>query len=257
MELLAKQTSQYQGKAASVAAQGYFLAGIVALHQNNISAMEAYRKQGVVYAQLSGDQNLHVAALMHLACAYYYNKRPLEALETFQNALLYIDQASPLVRACVYARMAKVYAQCGQEQPARRCLGLAREAFPLHTVDNPFALFADGGHHTLFLWEGLTLLELDEPRQAQEVLAQMATLPSQIIVPRRTLAEATNHQAEAAIASGNKELFIPLIKAGARGASELGSEKRRQEVWDFYGQARRVWSNDAEIKNLREELLSY
>lgn len=67
--------------------------------------------------------------------------------------------------------------------------------------------------------------------------------------------EIINHQAETAIALGDQELFTAYLQDGLKGAKQIGSEKRRHEVWDIYEQAKKTWRNDKKILMLRKDLL--
>jgi tetratricopeptide (TPR) repeat protein len=148
--------------------------------------------------------------------------------------------------------MSNAYAQCGQEQEAVRCLRLAQAVFPEIPENDPSFLFADGGQFTLTLWEGLTRLDLDQPREAWNALAQIERLPSTIIVPERMRLEITNHRAEAAVALGNLELFCDYIEAGVIGAKNLGSERRYNEAFGVYKLAKRLWRNEPRVKELQD-----
>jgi hypothetical protein len=60
---LAQQPSPHQPSAARLVAQADDLQGILALHRNNLIAMEYYYREGVTYSRLAGDRNLYVYAL--------------------------------------------------------------------------------------------------------------------------------------------------------------------------------------------------
>src|SRR5579884_1407142 len=64
---LAQEPSKYQQQAAHLAAQGYQLHSILALHRNDLIAKEMYSKQAVQYSLLSGDRNNIVVSLRQLA----------------------------------------------------------------------------------------------------------------------------------------------------------------------------------------------
>jgi DNA-binding SARP family transcriptional activator len=252
LETLAYQPSRYQKSAAKLAAQVRLLASLIGLHQNDLLKRELHCKQAVTLSRVAQDKNLQVATLSWLAVTYYYSKHPAKALQTYQEALLDIDAASPLVQGCTYLRMSNAYAQCGQEQEAVRCLRLAQEIFPEIPENDPGFLFADGGRFTLILWEGLTRLDLDQPQEAWDAFAQIERLPSTIIVPERARLEIINHRAEAAVAVGDQERFCAYIKAGVTGAKDLGSERRYNEAFEVYKLAKKLWRNETRVKELQD-----
>lgn len=252
LETLADQPSRYQKSAAKLAAQAHLLTSLIGLHQNNLLQRELHCKQAVALSQRAQDKNLQVAALMWLAVTYYYSKHPAKALKTYQEALPAIHAASPLVQGCTYVRMSNAYAQCGQEQDAVRYLRLAQEVFPEIPENDPGFLFADGGRFTLTLWEGLTRLDLDQPQEAWDALAQIEQLPPTIIIPERTRLEITNHRAEAAVALGDQERFFAYIEAGVIGAKNLRSERRYNEAFEVYRIAKQLWRNEPKIKELQD-----
>jgi DNA-binding SARP family transcriptional activator len=252
LETLAYQPSRYQKSSAKLAAQARLLASLIGLHQNDLLKRELHCKHAVTLSQVTQDKNLQVATLMWLAVTYYYSKHPTKALQTYQEALPDINAATPLIQGCLYVRMSNAYAQCGQEQEAVRCLRLAQAVFPEIPENDPSFLFADGGQFTLTLWEGLTRLDLDQPREAWNALAQIERLPSTIIVPERMRLEITNHRAEAAVALGNLELFCDYIEAGVIGAKNLGSERRYNEAFGVYKLAKRLWRNEPRVKELQD-----
>jgi DNA-binding SARP family transcriptional activator len=252
LETLTYQPSRYQKSAAKLAAQAHLLASLIGLHQNDLLQRELHCKQAVALSRMTQDKNLQVATLMWLAVTYYYSKHPAKALQTYQETLPDIGAASPLVQGCTYVRMSNAYAQCRQEQEAVRCLRLAQEVFPEIPEHDPGFLFADGGRFTLTMWEGLTRLELDQPREAWNVLTQIEQFPSTIQIPERIRLEITNHRAEAAVALGDQERFCVYIEAGVTGAKNLGSERRYNEAFEVYKLAKRLWRNDPRVKELQD-----
>jgi tetratricopeptide (TPR) repeat protein len=251
LDKLAYQPSRYQKSIASLAAQGHILAATLTLHQNNLLAREAHCKQAIQLGQLAEDVNLHMTALKWLAVTYYYAKSPFKALQAYQKIEPFIDHISPLLRGSVYIKMAGAYAQCGREPEALRYIRMAHEHFPENPEQDPCFLYADCGLQSLPLWEGLTYLDLGQPREAQSALERVEKLPT-IIVSERGRIEAINHQAEAALALGDQERFRAYIEMGVRGAKALGSEKRYNEAFDVYQQAKKLWRNEPGVKELRD-----
>jgi tetratricopeptide (TPR) repeat protein len=252
LDKLACQPSRYQKSIASLAAQGHILAATLTLHQNNLLARESHCKQAIQLGQLAEDVNLHMTALKWLAVTYYYAKSPFKALRVYQEIEPSIDQISPLLRGSVYVKMADAYAQCGWEQDALRCLRMAYEHFPDNPEQDPCFLYADCGRQSLPMWEGMTYLDLGQPGEAQSALERVEQLSTVIIIPERARVEAINHQAEAALALGDQERFRAYMEMGVKGAKALGSEKRYNEAFDVYQQAKKLWRNEPGVKELQD-----
>ena len=252
LQVLLQQPSQHQHIFAGLAAQGYILAGLVAILQLNTPAAEAYCKQAVQYSRLAGDCNLEVAALKHLATKYNDAKYPVKALQTYQEALPLIHHVSPLLRSRTYLGLALASAQCGQKQEALRYLGFAQETFPERPEDDPSFSFADCGPSSLNHYGGLIYLEFNQSKEAWETFAGVEALRSKIVIPQRTLIEIVNCQAEAALAQRDLELASAHIQKGAEGAAKLKSEMRFNEAFSIYRQMKIIWPHEPRIKELAE-----
>jgi hypothetical protein len=71
LKTLAQQPSPHQPVAARLVVQADDLQGILALHRNNLIAMEYYYREGVTYSRLAGDRNLYVYALRKVLAALH------------------------------------------------------------------------------------------------------------------------------------------------------------------------------------------
>ncbi len=129
---------------------------------------------------------------------------------------------------------------------------MAQEHFPEHPEQDPCFPYADCGHSTLPIWEGLAYLDLGQPKEASSAFERIERFPDPIVISERARIEAINHQAEAAIALGDQERFRMYIEMGVKRAKVLGSEKRYNEAREIYRQAKLIWSNEARIKGLQE-----
>src|SRR5262249_37223854 len=151
---------EHQSFAAGIASQGYQLASLLAGHKLDFITREAYSRRALFYGQMAADRNIYMSALTRLVTTLIITNRPLEAVQTYQASLPYLNsQVSPLLRSDLGAKIAVAYAQCGQAYEAERHLFLAQESFPEHPETDPCALYADSGHGALSLWEGLAHLE--------------------------------------------------------------------------------------------------
>jgi tetratricopeptide (TPR) repeat protein len=249
---LVQQSHTCQKEAASLASQGYILAGLVATLQLDHAASEAYCKRAVLFSRVAQDRTLESAALKRLAVKYFDLKHPHQTLQTYQEALPFIDQVSPLMQSRTYLGLAAAYAQMGKRQEALRYLGMAQETFPeLPEQDMSFA-YADCGPSSLNHYGGLIYMELDQPQKAWEMFAEVEQLKQRIVIPERTVIEIVNCQAEAAVAQRNLEQASAHIQVGVAGALKLKSERRFTDTFAVYKNMRLVWPHEPQVKALGE-----
>jgi transcriptional regulator with XRE-family HTH domain/tetratricopeptide (TPR) repeat protein len=259
---LAQRPSPHQQAAAKLAIQAYQLQSILALHQNNLTAVEAFCQEAITYSRLTGDHNQYVTALLWLVrYAYFQRKRSEKVLETYQEVMPSLHEIPPLQRSAVHMTLSWAYARSKEEQEALRHVNLAHEAFTAHSEDGSNTLDID--LPWLYLWEGFTHLVLHQHypdsghhQKAWETFAYIEGLQPKANIPERTWLEIINYQAQTALALRNLELFCSYLEQGANGAKLLGSEKRRQEAIDAYRQGRSVWPNEARVRDLADLLLN-
>lgn len=253
LEQFAKEPSKHQQVAANLVTQGYRLAGILALHQNNLTAREIYCKQAVQYSQVANDQSLHVAALKGLADTFYYGNRPMEVLQTYQQAEQHIKQTAPLLCARVFMGLAVAHAQYGDilKQEALRYLGLAQATFPERPEDDPSFAYADFDRYQMILWEGLVRFHLGEAKNALQAFA-LVDGTTKTAAPTRILVEITNHKAKTAIALRDLELSTIFVEAGAKGARALGSQRRYNEAQEAFALMQIIWPHEKQVKDLTD-----
>jgi tetratricopeptide (TPR) repeat protein len=149
------------------------------------------------------------------------------------------------------------YAQCGQAQEAQESLNAAHKYFPAHLEDDPAYLYVDTSGCSLFLWEGMTRLELArrglaEPREAWDAFAPVENLSSHMLTSERIRTEIMNYQTAAAVVMKDLDRFYPYLQKGIEGAERLGSARRRQEAASNYWQARKQWPHEKRIKEMAE-----
>jgi tetratricopeptide (TPR) repeat protein len=253
--MLAQRPSQHQEAAARLAVQADHLRAILALHRNNLAAMEMHSREAVTYSRLTGDRILYVYALKRVVGALRYQKRPTEMLEIYQEMLPSLHEVPPQLRGIVYTDLAWAYGHSKQEQESLRHLGLAHEAYAADTGDDQTLL--DVGLPVLYLHEGFTRLALHEhypdhrhDQEAWKTFANVSGASLPLVVPERIRIEAINNLALTALALGNLEQFCDLLEQGVSGAKMLGSQKRRQEAIDAYWKGREQWPNEARVRDL-------
>jgi tetratricopeptide (TPR) repeat protein len=252
LDTLIEQSSKYQKQLASIAAQGYILAGLVAVLQQSYDGAEWCCRQAVEYSRLAEDTNLLAAALKHLATKYNSANYPLLTLHTYQQALPLVNSVSPLLRSRIYLGLALSYAQCQQKPEADQYLGLAQETFPDNPEADPSFLYADCGLSSLNHYQGLIYNKFGHPKKAWETFADVEKLKSKVVVPERTIIEIINCQAEAAVAQKDMKLACAHVQTGIAGARRLKSEKRFHDTYSIYKQMRRIWPHEQGVKQLEE-----
>lgn len=253
--VLAKQPSEHQRTSASIASQGYLLAASLAGHRNDLHARERYCEQALQFGSLAHDHNLQMAALKQLALTFEYKDRPGAVLQTYQKAIPYLNELSPLLRARMYAGLAGAHAQCGQKlggqaEQALRALALAYESFPDKPEDDPSFLYADCDYYTITLWDGLVHLDLDQPEAARKAFERIDGLQPKIKLPEKVRIEFLNYQAETFTRLGELEQACIYLEEAAKASLALGSERRYNESVEVYKEMRIVWRNEQRVKTL-------
>lgn len=249
---IAKHVSPGQKEAAGLAAQAHILAGLSETLRLNHADSEIHCKQAILFSRIAENRTLEAAALKHLAVKYFDLKYPLKTLHTYQEALPFINEISPLMKSRIFLGLAAAYAQSGQEQEALRYFAMSQEIFPEDPEADPAFVYADCGRSSLNHYGGLIYLELDQPQKAWEVFSEVEALKQKIVIPERTIVEIVNCQAEAAVAQRNLELASAHLKTGLVGAIKLKSERRFAETFAVYKQMRFVWPHEPEVKALAE-----
>lgn len=252
---LVQQSPTCHKEAAGLAAQGYILAGLVATLQLDHAASEVYCKRAVLLSRVAEDRTLEAAAIKHLAVKYFDLKHPRQTLQTYQEALQFVDQISPLMQSRTYLGLAAAYAQLGQDQESLRYLGMAQETFPEEPERDVSFTYADCGSSSLNHYGGLIYMELGQPQKAWEMFADVEKLKQRIVIPERTIIEIVNCQAEAAVAQRNLEQATSHIQTGVAGALKLKSERRFADTFTIYKNMRLIWPHEPQVKALGELFL--
>ena len=248
---LAQQPSPHQQAAADLAAQGFRLYSIFALHRNDLLAREMYCKQAVQYSHLAGNQNLLIASLKGLADTYYYGKQYPQALQTYKDALplLYTENVSQLLQSRVYMGLAVTHAYVDQEQSSLEYLGLATDTFPDAPQADSSFFYADYDLSQLILWEGIARSQLGQTQQSLDIFARIEQ--PNIIAPSRVRTEIVNWQAKTAIVSGDLEQSVAYVEMDVAGAKTLKSQRRYNEAYSNFNQMCLIWPQEARIKTLK------
>jgi tetratricopeptide (TPR) repeat protein len=252
LEDIIRQSIAYQKRSASLAAQGYIIAGLVTVLRRDYDAAEWCCKQAIAYSDLAEDYNLKVAALKHLATKYNSAKYPLKTLHTYQEALLSVEQVSPLLRSRIYLGLALSYAQCGERREAFQYWDLTQQSFPAQPENDPSFIYADCGKSSLNHYGGLMYLAFGQAKKAWEIFEEVVQMQQEVSIPERTIIEIVNCKAEAAIVQKNLDLACAHLREGVQGAIRLQSEKRFHDSLSLYKQARAFWPEERSLLELEE-----
>jgi DNA-binding SARP family transcriptional activator len=261
LERLAQQPSWYQQTAAMLAAQGCLLAAIVALHRNCLRTCEACFTRAIEYSQKTTIPNLEVAILKQAATRFLEDHHAEKALVLYQQALQIItdkrrskEQAvSPRLTALIYLGIAASSVQLEKkfESKTEQLFETAHQLL----VEHPFDSFpyVDVGIHHLYLWEGLSYVEIGNHEAAGATFSQVESFASDL-VPQRVGLEIRNHQTATFIAAKKRDEVKHSLLLGAQGAIALGSQKRLDEVIENIESAKQMWPRDKQIHHLTEQI---
>ncbi|HVB24520.1 MAG TPA: BTAD domain-containing putative transcriptional regulator [Ktedonobacteraceae bacterium] len=250
VETIAKLSFQDQHTAANIASQGYLLAASLAGHRNDLQGRHHYSEQALLYGKLAEDRNLQIAALRQLSITFDYLERPDKVLQIYQQSFPYLNEVSPLLRACIYAGVSGAYAQLKQKQEALRFMSLAYEHFPATPASEPGFLHTICRYSTLVFFDGLNYLELNQPDEAEKVLARIDGLQPKIQIPERVRIELLNYQIEVFTALQCMEEACTYLEAAVKSSLAIGSERRLHESFVLFQHMQNVWRNESRVHQL-------
>lgn len=249
---LAEYSSVHQKRAASIASQAYQLAYVTASHHEDFNTALSYCKQAQRYGQIAKDPNLQVASLVRKGVTFLHRKSPFQTLQSYREALQYSNDVSPLLRTRLYAGLAEVEGKLGLEEEARRSIGLAHDNFPDDPESDPTSLYTHFSRSSLFLHEGLALLDLYKPGEALQAFSKVDGLHPKMQVSERSRIDFLNQQAMAASLLGDLEVFTTYIEHAVKSSIVLGSDLRYSEAWDVYKRTRNAYPDESRVKTLAE-----
>lgn len=252
LESFIRESGPYQKQSASLAVQGYIIAGLVRVLHRDYDEAEWCCKQALEYSEIAQDLNLKVAALKHLATKYNDAGYHLKTLHTYQEALPLIEQVSPLLQSRVFLGLALSYARCQKEQQAWHYYELAQESFPKHPEHDSSFSYADCGRSSLNHYSGLMYLEFGQPKKAWEVFQEVVQLQQQTVIPERTVIEIVNCKAAAAIVQKDLDRACAHLQEGIQGAIRLKSKMRFHDSIELFQKAQAVWPYEPALQELEE-----
>jgi tetratricopeptide (TPR) repeat protein/transcriptional regulator with XRE-family HTH domain len=267
--VVVKHSSLQRKRAAYLAAQGFLLLNLIALHRVRFSERVTYGEKAVQYAHESGDLTLLVASLIELSNAFFTNGHLGDSLRTYLQAEDYSKKLSGFLRSKVLAQLSQAHARQGNSEGVLQCMDEAYTTFTEADSETPIFLRTAYGLFETILFEGLSTFDLGSHAKDQGKLSRarqywadaavkfgkMEKLPSGLDVPVRIAAEVLIAQALAYAKARNMEGFLTTFEKGAKLAKELGSEKRRQEAGEALKAALEQWPNDGRITGVWELLV--
>ena len=135
----------------------------------------------------------------------------------------------------------------------------AENLYPAHPEHDESYFHAEFSPASQILSQGCMYLELagyfphrQYEQQAWDAFAQINQGDTKALAPTRSLIEIVNHQADAALALGNLELFGTFIQRGIEGAQALQSKQRYQEAVEVYQKALTVWPHERSLHSLSD-----
>jgi tetratricopeptide (TPR) repeat protein len=255
LERVARQQSKYQAAAARLASQAHRMAGIIALHRNQLKLREAHCKQAFHYATIAADASSQASAIISLASTYYYTSEPARAAVVYERALELEAGMPPLQRSRVRAELAVAYGQLRREQDAIRAAGVAEELYPDNPEQDPSFLYAEFTPASLTLERGLAYVALAEQfpgrnyqGKAAEIFAGIGDITG--AVPERIRFEIINHQAETAVLRNDLDAFTVFIGHAIEGVALLESKQRLREVKTAWDKAVEIWPRERRLEAL-------
>jgi transcriptional regulator with XRE-family HTH domain len=234
-------------EAANLTAQGLQLKSILVAHNLKLADKVALCQRSVAYAS---DVNVLVAGLAQLAIAYQYASQFNEALATYQEALKYSHQISPLLQSRIYIEGAAMFAQSGRKKEARFYMSLAEETYPTSPQDDPSVLFADSSLAIIALHTGLAYTYIGQPNDALNSFMHYQTSE---VVPERIRLEIVNAQGQAAIQLGDLDQYTAYLQDGLAGARALGSKKRWGEAVTIFQGVPATWRKEPQLIPIIEQ----
>ncbi len=243
----------HQPEATALVAHGLRLQSILSAHRLRVFDMVPLCQKAVKYARISDNYDTLSASLDGLAIAYKYTHQQKDALKTYQEAIYYGSQASPLVRSRLYAASAAMFAQQGRMQEADFYMHLAYESFPDNPEGEPNFLSADNGTFILAYYEGLMYLAMNKPKEAERAFESHKKRSSVAPIPERNRLETINHRGKAAILLNDLEQYSFCLEEGIKGAVAIQSKKRFDEALTvFHQDMPQGWSKEPHIKHIAE-----
>jgi len=251
---LAVKPSTYQPWAARLAAEANMMRATISRHQLSLLVREMSCYEAIQCSRIGEDRLLHAGSLNYLGYTYVFTHQPKKAIETFDEALSILGNASPLLNSDIYIGLADAYAQNKELKKAEEYSQLAKETFPGKPELDPSRFYADTSMSALYKWEARMYLDYAEHnpkreyyQKAQEALDQAKQLQSPT---QRNTVEMLVYQANVALGLSNLDLLHTSLKAGALQALALESPLHYQDASHVYERIPDKLRTEQSIKDL-------
>ncbi len=247
---LTQRPSHYQEWAANLASQVHQLSYLLALQSQDFGISLKHTQEAARYGLMAGDPNLQAASLARRAYIYFCLRRRKQRLQTYQEALRYCTESSPLLKGYIYAGLAEAYAISGDDTRAHEFLKQAYENYPDRPEEDPAYSYTHFRWPTLYNFAGQVYLHVNKPGQAWEAFATVDRLVPASEEPYRV--ELTVYQAATALDLGELEQSCALIEKAVKAARILGSNLRYNEAVIIYERIQEKWGQEAPVKALTD-----
>lgn len=258
---------------AALLSQVYQIRQGAAYHLESTSQSLLYAHEAVRYARLSGDATELAVALHELASVYEWPLPDLSARQRHQKALEYIEEAVHTVQmypqlvpahvqAWIYIGRAKLQALNGLKQEAYASVGKAHEVRQ-SGEEFPGIYF---GTANLERQAAIAYSYLGEQPKAVATFLKTLDINDERVKPTRPmpdrfhvslLSETTYSSLRLPGMQKDKDLSIRLWKATLAKALELHSTTYFDEARSLLSTMESIWSDDAEIADLRDLLVPW
>lgn len=252
--LLAGQPSPLQQSAARLASQAQHLACELATDREDFGTAQQAGHRAFLYAQLAGDVNLQVAALIGLANLGFHRKLSTVALQAYQHAVSLLNEhVTPLLKGRTYAGIAEVYAMRGQLREAMRAMGLAYEHYPLRPEDDPAYPYLRASRYSLYVFgDAQSRLFLGQPEEAEKALIAMQRETNDPQIEPISQLDMLYYQAEVQVQQRELEPGGTLLTEAATLAKNLGSRLYFNKLATSYHKLQTQWPGEPLIATLEE-----
>jgi transcriptional regulator with XRE-family HTH domain len=244
---LAHEASKYQQSIASLLSQAHQLASEITIQREDFGASLEHCKQALIYGQVAGDPNLQAGSLIRKGNALFYRNPNRSNLDTYLEAMQYIDYVSPLLRGRIYS---EVGLKQGTEQDMLRYLGMAHESTPDNPEDDAYYLYSHSDHYILYFNDALAHLKLGQANDAWKAINQAATYVPDVVNARRM--ELLKYLVICSIASSDLDQGAHHFKVMVESASVLSSDLWLGDIQDTHQQMLVKWPTEQRVKALAD-----
>jgi DNA-binding XRE family transcriptional regulator len=272
LQVIAKSSpsSKLRTQASKLTTQAYIRKAVLATHLTGTRLAVTHAGQSVEYAEASGDLALLISALVWHAWALFSDGQASNAMDVALRAKYLVestDRLSAPTCSSVHAVAAKYQALNGPRYKAEalKTLHQARDRFEDAGKYNDKSMYLDHSLDVLMLVDGMVHYYSGDVTSAYTVFGQVidpdSVQPKIEFSSKRLEIEAINDLTLASLKlpgpKKDKERSIKLWRAGLRGAIDLRSEQRFNEVVIAHHIMEAFWIGEHDVKELRELLVHW